>query len=115
MRTMHLLVLAQIAALVIPIQGYADEVARGESVYMGSCIACHGADGSGSLPGVPDLTQQGGPLSQDDSHLLKRVIEGFQSPGSPMQMPARGGNSGLSDADLKAAIAYMKQRFKRTQ
>ncbi|MFH1820201.1 MAG: cytochrome c, partial [Pseudomonadota bacterium] len=32
------------------------ELGRGQAVYNGTCIACHGSDGTGSLPGVPDLT-----------------------------------------------------------
>jgi mono/diheme cytochrome c family protein len=37
--------------------------ATGESTYQFSCVACHGADGAGVLPGVPDLTATDGPLA----------------------------------------------------
>lgn len=85
---------------------------RGAAVFNGTCIACHGSDGSGSLPGVPDLTGRAGLLSQDDTVLLKRMTEGFQSPGSPLAMPPRGGDPALSDADLKAVLKYMRKEFK---
>lgn len=85
---------------------------RGAVVFNGTCIACHGSDGSGSLPGVPDLTGETGWLSQDDAVLLKRMTEGFQSPGSPMAMPPRGGDPALTDADLKAVLMYMRKEFK---
>jgi cytochrome c5 len=40
------------------------------------------------------------------------MTEGFQSPGSPLAMPSRGGDPGLSDADLKAVLEYMRKEFK---
>jgi len=85
--------------------------ATGESTYQSSCVACHGADGAGVLPGVPDLTSTDGPLALADAVLVKRIAEGFQSPGSPMAMPPRGGNPGLSDEDIKAVVRYMRQEF----
>ncbi|WP_018079099.1 c-type cytochrome [Thiobacillus denitrificans] len=90
----------------------AGDPGRGAMVFNGTCIACHGSDGFGSLPGVPDLTGRTGLLSQDDAVLLKRMTEGFQSPGSPMAMPPRGGDPALTDADLKAVLRYMRKEFK---
>lgn len=87
------------------------ESGRGAAVFNGTCIACHGSDGSGSLPGVPDLTGKRGLLSQQDAVLLKRMTEGFQSPGSPMAMPPRGGDPALTDADMKAVLKYMRKEF----
>lgn len=85
--------------------------ADGKAVYEGTCIACHGADGAGTIPGVPDLTDKSGPLSKSDDVLLKNVTEGMQSPGSPLAMPAKGGNPSLTKEDLKAVIEYMKGAF----
>jgi len=90
----------------------ASDPGRGAAVFNGTCIACHGSDGSGSLPGVPDMTGRTGLLSQDDAVLLKRMAEGFQSPGSPMAMPPRGGNPALTDADLRSVLNYMRKEFK---
>ena len=84
-------------------------------VYNRTCIACHGSDGDGSLPGVPDLGGQTGPLSQADALLLKRMIDGFQTPGSTMAMPARGGDPALTDADLNAVMQYMRKEFLRAR
>ncbi len=83
----------------------------GESTYQSSCIACHGADGAGVLPDVPDLTATDGPLTVANEVLVKRIAEGYQSPGSPMAMPPRGGNPSLSDEDLKAVVNYMRKEF----
>lgn len=83
----------------------------GERVYKNNCMACHGADGKGSFSGVPDFTSADGRFSKSDSELLSNVINGFQSEGSLMPMPPRGGNSQLSDENLMAALEYIKNTF----
>lgn len=101
-----------LASLGVAVTGVVDAASgRGESTYQSSCIACHGADGVGVLPGVPDLTATDGPLAVADEVLVKRIAEGFQSPGAPMAMPPRGGNPSLSDEDLKAVVDYMREEF----
>ncbi len=80
----------------------------GKAVYNQTCIACHGADGKGTLPGAPDFSSAKGPLSQTDDILVKHVTDGFQSPGSPMAMPAKGGNTALTDADIRAVVKYLR-------
>ncbi|MDN0084948.1 c-type cytochrome [Crenobacter sp. SG2305] len=110
-----MIILAVICVLLVRFSSAADDLSRGESVYKGSCIACHGSDGAGSFPGVPNLADKAGPLSRDDDVLLNRMINGFQSPGSPMGMPSRGGDPTLTDADLKAALKYMRNKFQQPQ
>ena len=83
----------------------------GKQVYESNCLACHGANGKGSIPGVPDFNEKNGRLSKSDSELLSNIITGIQSPGSSMPMPPRGGNSQLSDTDLNAALKYIKASF----
>ena len=83
----------------------------GADVYNQSCIACHGANGKGTVPGAPDLTQANGRLSQSDEVLLDHMTQGFQSPGSPMAMPPKGGNNTLTNADLQAVLIYMRESF----
>jgi len=85
----------------------------GQKVYEGTCIVCHGADGRGALPGVPDLTAEKKRLANSEATLLKRVRNGYQGRGSPMAMPPKGGNSTLTDSDLKAVIKYMRRAFGR--
>lgn len=87
------------------------DVIRGKAVYEGSCIACHGADGTGSLPGVPDLTAPGGALAKSDAVLMDHVIDGFQGPGTPMAMPPKGGDPALTEQDVRDVLAYMRQGF----
>jgi len=78
----------------------------GEQIYKQTCVACHGADGSGAIPGVPGFKER---LSKSDDTLLQHIIEGFQSPGSPMAMPPKGGNPNLSDQDLRNVLSYIKK------
>jgi len=83
----------------------------GKAIFSQTCIACHGANGKGVLPGTPDFTKADGRLSKSDDVLIKHITEGFQSPGSPMAMPAKGGNADLNDADIKAVLSYLKESF----
>lgn len=100
-------------AALVSLSATASELNHGQLVYNGTCIACHGSDGTGSLPGIPDLTGKTGLLSQDDAVLLGRMADGFQSPGSSMAMPPKGGNPALTDADLKAVLKYMRNEFQQ--
>lgn len=83
----------------------------GEKIYTQTCIACHGADGKGTLPGAPDFTATNGPLSKSDDVLLTNIINGFQSPGSVMAMPAKGGNAALSNADINNVLQYLRREI----
>lgn len=89
------------------------DAAAGKAVYMATCVACHAPDGTGALPGVPDFTVANGPFAKSDAVLLRNMTNGFQSPGSPMAMPARGGNASLTDEDMANVLAYMKRAFGR--
>jgi cytochrome c5 len=84
----------------------------GEKIYKGTCIACHGANGKGAIPGAPDFAAPDGPLAEkSDSVLLKHILDGFQSPGSPIAMPPDGGNPNLTIRDIRNVLAYLHDRF----
>jgi mono/diheme cytochrome c family protein len=83
----------------------------GEGIYKGTCVACHGEDGKGVLPGAPDLTKDEGVLTKSYEVLLKHILDGFQSPGSQLGMPPRGGNQALTIKDVREVLAYMHQKF----
>lgn len=87
--------------------------ASGKQIYLRTCIACHGADGKGTIAGVPDFTDKDGPLTKSDTVLKKHIAEGFQSPGSSMAMPAKGGNPNLSEADIVSLLKYMRDYFSK--
>jgi len=89
-----------------------DDVKKGREVYGGTCIACHGENGKGEIPGVPDFTSSKGPLSKEDAILMDHMINGFQGPASDMEMPALGGNEDLTEQDIKNVLAYLRATFK---
>jgi len=108
MRIMTASLMGLVLTSVVPVAAAVDP---GQSVYEQTCVACHGADGKGVLPGVPDFTEKGGRLSQSEDVLVQHVIDGFQSPGSPMAMPPNGGNASLTEADARAVVKYLLGAF----
>ncbi len=91
----------------------AQAASHGKSVYERTCVACHGPDGRGALPGIPALGGKGGRLTKPDSVLIKNMMEGFQTPGSPMAMPPKGGDPSLTEEDAAAVLQYMRKAFGR--
>jgi cytochrome c5 len=43
--------------------------------------------------------------------LIERITNGFQTSGSPMAMPPKGGNASLTAQDISDVLAYIRQRF----
>jgi len=84
---------------------------NGSELYGSFCAACHGTDGKGDIPGTPDFTSKKGPLSKDNQTLHININDGFQSPGSSMAMPPKGGNPNLSDADIQELVKFLKESF----
>jgi len=100
-----------IVYLLISLSAFSVYALTGEAIYKQTCVACHGANGQGTVPGAANFTDEKGVLSKSDSVLLAHIIKGYQSPGSPMAMPPRGGNPKLTDDDLKKTLAYIRQTF----
>ena len=83
----------------------------GREVYNAVCVACHAENGQGLVTGVPDFTARGGRLAQSDEVLLQHIVNGYQSPGSPMAMPPRGGDPDLTDQDLRNSLSFIRRQF----
>lgn len=83
----------------------------GKDIYSQTCAACHGANGAGAIPGTPNFTSASGPLSKSDDDLIHNIMVGFQSPGSSMAMPAKGGNPDMNTVDARAVLVYMRESF----
>ena len=89
----------------------AADTTTGEAVYSQTCVACHGTNGKGAIPGVGDFTKSDGPLSKSDEALIASIRDGLATPGKPLSMPAKGGNPSLTDEQVKAVLMYLRTAF----
>ncbi len=72
----------------------------GDEVYNSACVACHGT-GALNAPKLGDAGAWSARQAQGIDVLYSHAIDGFNT------MPARGGNSALSDEDVIAAVDHM--------
>lgn len=79
--------------------------ASGDKVFQANCIACHGAGLMGA-PKLGDKAAWSARIAQGAATLRDHALKGIRA------MPARGGNSALSDADVTAAVDYMMAQSK---
>jgi mono/diheme cytochrome c family protein len=95
------------------------QVARGEALYQGNCLQCHGVRGEGN----PNWRQQNSddtyppPPHDSTGHtwhhadgLLYRIVRDggtiYETPGFKSAMPAFGDR--LNEDEIRAVIAYLK-------
>jgi len=81
----------------------------GAQVFNQACNACHGA-GIGGAPKLGDKAAWSARIAQGAALLHKHAIEGFQ--GATGVMPAKGGNTSLSDEEVINAVDYMVSQAK---
>lgn len=74
--------------------------ADGKSVYDSVCMACH-ATGAAGAPKTGDTGAWTARIDKGMDTLVDHAINGFNA------MPPRGGNAGLSDEEVRAAVQYM--------
>ncbi len=72
----------------------------GETTYNALCMGCHASGALGS-PKFGDKAAWAPRIAQGMETLYNSALKGKKS------MPAKGGNPGLSDADVKATVDYM--------
>lgn len=77
--------------------------ASGEAIYKASCAACH-TTGVAGAPKLGDKTAWAARIKSGKDTLYHSALQ-----GKPPGMPAKGGNLGLSDGDVKAAVDYLVQ------
>jgi cytochrome c5 len=78
----------------------ADKSADGKSVYEAACAACHAA-GLAGAPKAGDKAQWAPRIATGMDILHASALKGKGA------MPAKGGNSSLSDAQVKAAVDHL--------
>lgn len=85
------------------------ETAKGEGVYLNFCASCH-AGGIAGAPKVGDQAAWKVRSAAGTAAMVANAIKGYQ--GESGFMPAKGGNSALTDDEVSAAVMYMLEQSK---
>lgn len=80
-------------------------VRSGEAVYNAACMACH-SSGAAGAPKLGDKAAWVHRIAKGDSTLVQHALQGFKG------MPAKGGCTNCSDAEIKAAVEYLTANSK---
>ena len=88
--------------------------AKGATAYAQSCASCHGTSLEGNIgPALSPIEKLPGVANPLDVAFLIDIITNGRKhqPGDPKQtdMPAKGGNSSLTDQDVKDLAAFIIQ------
>jgi len=84
---------------------FGDQHKSGREIWIDSCSGCHAYGIAGApIPMRPKNWIER--VKKDRDTLYDHAINGFFGPGDT-QMPARGGNNELSDAEVVSAVDYM--------
>lgn len=83
----------------------------GQQLYDRACIACHGKNGQGAIPGVPNFNDPKGPLSKTDAQLELSILQGVQRPNTPLAMPPQGGDSSVGPEEAHQLVEYLRSAF----
>jgi len=78
---------------------------KGKKTYEQTCAACH-ATGAANAPKFGDKAAWGPRIATGKPALYNSALKGKGA------MPAKGGNAGLPDDDVKAAVDYMVSQAK---
>ncbi len=105
---------AMLAAQEAARQAAASQVAYGgtldgKTIFGNLCQTCH----TNAATGAPLITDKGAwapRVAEGLDTLVKHAIEGYQ--GQKGQMPPRGGNPALNDAQVKATVEWMLSQVK---
>jgi mono/diheme cytochrome c family protein len=89
--------------------------ADAKEIYEKECAKCHGADGKGKTKmgeklGVKDYTDSKVQDEMKDEEMVKAIKEGVKEKGTDKTKMKAFGD--LSDADVKALVAYVRS-FKK--
>ena len=108
MKKLITLICVVVFVLVMAPAVFAD-AAKGQGVYMNFCASCH-ASGIAGAPKVGDKSAWAEHSAKGTEAMIQNAINGYQ--GSAGFMPARGGNSALTDEEVSSAVLYMLEQSK---
>jgi mono/diheme cytochrome c family protein len=99
------------ASLKNPLEGEAEAISAGESLYQANCSSCHGATGEGDGPAASGLNPKPknlaqGQTSMEDSYLYWRIAEGGLMEPFNSVMPAWRGL--LEEEQIWQIITYIR-------
>lgn len=97
-----------LAAAVLALPLATAHAGTGEDVYHKTCKMCH-AKGMANAPKLGDAAAWKDRIAQGKDTLYTHALKGFRGKG---MMPPKGGNSKLSDDEVKAAVDYMVEHSK---
>ncbi len=80
-------------------------ITPGQKTYEGTCAVCHGTDAMGA-PVVGNKADWAKVTAKGMDTVYSHAIKGFNG------MPAKGGNSNLTDDQVKATVDYMIEKSK---
>lgn len=81
-------------------------LANGRAVFGDTCQNCHGGNRATGAPKVTSTKAWSPRLDQGMPVLIDHALNGFVGP-KYTQMPARGANPNLTDAEVAAAVTFM--------
>ena len=81
-------------------------LAEGYRIFGATCQNCHGGNKATGAPKITSTKAWGPRIDQGMGVLIDHALNGFVGP-KYTQMPARGANPDLTDAEVTAAVAFM--------
>jgi len=97
------LVLPAIAGAWLAVAAVPLYAADGEAVFNKTCKLCHGT-GVMHAPKAGDAEAWKDRIAKGTATLYEHAMNGFRDKG---MMPPKGGNSALTEEEVKAAVDYM--------
>ena len=98
-------ILMGIAVITFSVMAGHAHAADGKTVYSAACALCH-TTGAMAAPKTGDKIAWATLIKKGMDTLYKNSINGINA------MPAKGGKSEFSDAEIKAAVDYMISQSK---
>ncbi len=96
---MKLKVCLMMLIIISPSLAFANNVFNGKDVYSKECVSCHGHNGAGEMPGVPNFTESN-ILFKMNRELINVVNDGIGI------MPGYRGL--LTDEEIQDVVAYLR-------